>query len=118
MNSTEEDPLINFKASKKLTHIELDKLKFNDRSIIVNVDDIKVGDYIRCYSKKGCIKGSFTTGRVNRITAKTFFINPIVCNDANTCHTFKLMCGKENQYVDSIYNYYYINIIEIGRAHV
>jgi hypothetical protein len=99
-------------SAKKLTETELKKYQFNDRSIIVNVDDIKVGDYIICYSKKGFIKGRHTTGKVNRITSKTFFINPIVCNDANICHTFKLICVKEYQYVYNIYNYYYINITD------
>ena len=102
-----EDILINFQASKKLTHNELDEFKFHNRSIEVDVGDIKVGDYIRGFTKGHCIYG-----RVGRKTDKTFFINPIVCNDANKCHTFTLMCGNDKQYVDSIYTYYFINVID------
>lgn len=102
-----EDILINFQASKKLTHNELDELKFHNRSIEVDVGDIKVGDYIRVYTKRGII-----TGKVGRKTDKTFFINPIVCNDANLCHKFNFMVGLDKQYIDSIYNYFFINVID------
>jgi hypothetical protein len=102
-----EDPLFNFKASKQLKHNELDELEFYNRSFEINVVDVKVGDYIKVYSKKEVI-----IGRVKRMTAKTFFINPIVCNDANNCHTFNFMVGINNQHLDSIYNYYFINVID------
>jgi hypothetical protein len=102
-----EDPLINFKASKQLKHNELDELSFNKRSFEINVVDVKVGDYIKVYTKK-----EITLGRVKRMTDKTFFINPIVCNDANKCNTFNFMVGINKQYLDSIYNYYFINVID------
>lgn len=102
-----EDPLINFKASKQLTHTELNNLDFYNRSVEINVVDVKIGDYIKVYTKKETI-----IGRVGRKTDKTFFINPIVCNDANRCHIFKFMVGLNNQHLDSIYNYYFINVID------
>lgn len=102
-----EDPLINFKSAKKLTAIELDKLDFNNRSFEINVADVKVGDYIRVYTKKEII-----IGRVKRMTDKTFFLNSIDFDDLNLCHKFNFMVGTNNDFLNSIHYYYFINVID------
>lgn len=102
-----EDILINFNASKQLKREELENLSYYNRSFVVNVKEIKVGDYIEVY-----YKGDFTIGKVVRKTDKTFFIWPIAYNELNKCRSFKLMCGLDLKCIDSIDHYYFINVIQ------
>jgi hypothetical protein len=102
-----EDPLISFAASKVLSHNELDNLRFTDRNIYVNVCDLKIGDYIEAYYKNDIV-----IGRISRRTDKTLFINTIKQSDTNESCEYKFMYGNNDEYLHSICNYYYINIID------